>query len=59
MRHVITACTAHKHPGAERGCHAAPSPKSKFKKQDIFCIHDDVKPFMSFTIQAELATVTG
>jgi len=59
MRHVITVCTAHQHPGAERGCQAAPSPESKFKKQNIFYIHDDIKPFMSFTIQAKSATVTG
>jgi len=27
------------------------------KNKDIFCIHDDVKPFMSFTIHAKSATV--
>jgi hypothetical protein len=34
-------------------------PNQNLKSKDIFCLHDDVKPFMSFTIPAKSATVTG
>jgi hypothetical protein len=34
-------------------------PNQNLKNKDIFYKHDDVKPFMPFTIQAKSATKTG
>jgi hypothetical protein len=35
MRHILTVCSASKHPGGEGGCQAAPSlPQKKKKKKN-------------------------